>query len=144
MPSAGRSPAAIPPHTLIQVNAMRTKLILFALVLLFNGCGAIDYYFLTSPEDTVQELYENARMAMHPRHEAVDYVLFEIGVNKFSSHKSIDLPQTQLSSAIEYFRQVVDSHPKSPYVEQSLEYIAKCRRLVAEHELYVGDFYFKS
>ena len=178
---------------------MRIKLILFALVLLLNGCGAIDYYFLTPPEDTAQELYENARMSlqekdyelaieslvklndrypfspyamdarlmlgdafsldgqyleavdvyeeflgMHPRHEAVDYVLFQIGVNKFKSHKSIDLPQTQLSEAIEYFRQVVDSHPKSPYVEKSIKYIGQCRRLVAEHELYVGDFYFKS
>ena len=43
---------------------MRTKLLLFSLVLLLNGCGAIDYYFLTPPEDTAQELYENARLSM--------------------------------------------------------------------------------
>jgi outer membrane protein assembly factor BamD len=178
---------------------MRIKLILLALVLLLNGCGAIDYYFLTPPEDTAQELYENARLSMqekdyekaieslvslndrypfspyamdarlmlgdaysldrqyleavdvyeeflgmHPRHEAVDYILFQIGLNKYKSHKSIDLPQTELSEAVEYFRRVVDSYPDSAYVKESLEYIAKCRRLVAEHELYVGDFYFKS
>lgn len=178
---------------------MRTKLILFALVLFLNGCGAIDYYFLTPPEDTAQELFENARMAMqekdypmaidslvklndrypfspyamdarlmlgdafsldrqyleavevyeeflamHPRHEAVDYVLFQIGVNKFNSHKSIDLPQTQLAEAIESFRRVLDGYPKSAYRDQSAEYIQKCRRLIAEHELYVADFYFKT
>ena len=178
---------------------MRTKLILFALVLLLNGCGAIDYYFLPPPEDTAQELYENARMAMqekdysmaidslvklndrypfspyamdarlmlgdafsrdrqyleavevyeeflamHPRHEAVDYVLFQVGVNKFNSHKSIDLPQTQLAEAIESFRRVLDGYPKSAYRDQSAEYIQKCRRLIAEHEIYVADFYFKT
>ena len=147
---------------------MRTKLILFSLVLLLNGCGAIDYYFLTPPEDTAQELFENARvamqdkdyaqaidslvklndrypfspyamdakimlgdayaldrqpleavevyeefLAMHPRHEQVDYVLFQVGVNKFNSHKSIDLPQTQLSEAIESFKRVVEGYPES-------------------------------
>ncbi len=178
---------------------MRTKLILFALVLFLNGCGAIDYYFLTPPEDTAQELYENARvsmqekdyaqaidslvklndrypfspyamdarlmlgdafsldrqyleavdvyeefLALHPRHEAIDYVLFQIGLNKFKSHKSIDLPQTQLSEAIEYFKRVADGYPKSAYRDQALEHIGKCRRLIAEHELYVADFYYKT
>lgn len=187
------------PYTLRQVFAMRTKLILFSLVLLLNGCGAIDYYFLTPPEDTAQELFENARasmqdkdyaqaidslvklndrypfspyamdarlmlgdaysldrqyleavdvyeefLSMHPRHEQIDYVLFQIGVNKFNSHKSIDLPQTQLSEAIESFKRVVDGYPQSTYREPSTEYIQKCRRLIAEHELYVADFYFKT
>jgi len=178
---------------------MRNYLILLFLVFFLNGCGIVDYYFLTPPEDTAQELFENARgfmqekeyapaidsliklndrypfspyatearlmladaysldsqytdavdvyeefLSIHPRHESVDYVLFQIGVNKYNSHRSIDLPQNVLTEAIESFKRVVDSYPQSKYREPSREYIIKCRKLMAEHEMYVADFYFKS
>ena len=38
---------------------MRKKYFIFSSFL--NGCGIIDYYFLTPPEDTAQELFENAQ-----------------------------------------------------------------------------------
>ncbi|WP_244150329.1 outer membrane protein assembly factor BamD [Desulfomicrobium norvegicum] len=187
------------PFTVSQVIVMRNYLILFSFVLLLNGCGAIDYYFLTPPEDTAQELYENARgfmqdkeyveaidsltklndrypfspyatearlmlgdsyaldaqyleavdayeefLNMHPRHESIDYVLFQIGVNKYNSHRSIDLPHTQLGEAVESFRRLVNAYPDSAYRDQALDYIVKCRKLMAEHEMFVADFYFKS
>lgn len=179
---------------------MRTYLILFSFVVLLSGCGGvIDYYFLTPPEDTAQELYENARghmqdkdfyqaidsltklndrypfspysvearlmlgdaytldgqyaeavdvyeefLSMHPRHESIDYVLYQIGVCKYNSQKSIDLPQNALAEAIESFKRVVDGYPKSSYRQDSLLYIEKCRKLIAEHEMYVADFYFNA
>lgn len=178
---------------------MRTRLTLFFLVFMLSGCGIIDYYFLTPPEDTAQELFENARSAMqdkdypqaidsltklgdrypfspyategrlmlgdayaldkqyleavdvyeeflslHPRHEAVDYVLFQIGVSKYNSHRSIDLPHTELAEAVETLRRLVDGYPQSKYRDEAVQYIAKCRKLMAEHEMYVADFYFKS
>jgi outer membrane protein assembly factor BamD len=187
------------PFTVSQVIVMRNYLILFLIAIFLNGCGVIDYYFLTPPEDTAQELFENARgfmqdkeygeaidsltklndrypfspyatdarlmlgdayaldlqfleavdayeefLNMHPRHEAIDYVLFQIGVNKYSFHHSIDLPHTQLGEAVESFRRLVSGYPQSVYREQALEYIVKCRKLMAEHEMFVADFYFKS
>ncbi|GAB1410042.1 outer membrane protein assembly factor BamD [Desulfovibrionales bacterium] len=177
---------------------MRTCSVLIMLFLL-NGCGVIDYYFLTPPEDTAQELFENAKnemqeknypsaieslsklndkypfspyaltaglmlgdayflnkqyleaidayeefLSMHPRHENIDYVLFQIGVSKFNTHHSIDLPQTQLASAIESFQRIINTYPQSTYVEQAHEYITKCRKLLAEHEMYVAEYYFKA
>ncbi len=178
---------------------MRKFFLLCFFLFFVNGCGVIDYYFLTPPDDTAQELFENAKadmqekeyvtaadsltklndrypfspyaiqarmmlgdayflnkqyseaidvyeefLNMHPRHENIDYVLFQIGVSKYNTHHSIDLPQTELASAIESFKRVVDSFPQSDYREQSLDYILKCRKLLAEHELYVADYYFKS
>lgn len=174
---------------------------LFLLVSLFflNGCGVIDYYFIKPPEDTAQELFENAQnfmsekeyhsaidqlttlndrypfspyavqarlmladaysldkrydeavdvyeefLSLHPRHESIDYVLFQIGVSKYKSHKSIDLPQNELAEAVESFQRILDAYPQSSYREESLSYIVKCRTLMAEHELFVADFYFKS
>lgn len=178
---------------------MRTFLVLMLLTFLMQGCGVIDHYFLSAPEDTAQELYENAQTAMqekeygnaidsltalgdrypfspyaiqakimlgdaysldkqyteaadvyeeflslHPRHEAADYVLFQMGVCKYNSHRSIDLPQNILSEAVESFQRILDGYPQSKYREEAHVYIGKCRRLMAEHELFVGDFYFKS
>jgi len=178
---------------------MRAYLSLVFLALFLNGCGVIDYYFLTPPDDTAQELYENGRqfmqekdygqaidslvklndrfpfspyamparlmlgdaysldqqyneavdvfeefLSMHPRHDQVDYVLFQIGVNKYKGHQSIDLPHTELGEAVESFKRLIDSYPASAYREPAQEYIGKCRRLMAEHELYVADFYYKS
>jgi len=176
------------------------KLFLCCVCLFFvNGCGVIDYYFLAPPEDTAQELFENAKTnmadkeyppaiealtklndrypfspfavqarlmlgdayflneqyieavdvyedfsSMHPRHENIDYVLFQIGVAKYNAHQSIDLPQTELALAIESFRRIVEGHPQSAYRDQASDYIVKCRKLLAEHELYVADYYFKS
>lgn len=175
------------------------KFFLFCFLFFVNGCGVVDYYFLTPPEDTAQELFENANsdmqekeyvtaidsltklndrypfspyaiqarmmlgdayflnkqypeavdvyeefLDMHPRHENVDYVLFQIGVSRYNAHHSIDLPQTELALAIESFKRVVDSYPRSNYREQSVAYIQQCRKLLAEHELYVADYYFKS
>lgn len=177
---------------------MRTFIVLIVLFLL-SGCGVIDHYFLTPPDDTAQELFENAKtemqdknyvpaieslsklndrypfspyalsarlmlgdayflnkqyleavdvyedfLSMHPRNENVDYVLFQIGVSKFNTHHSIDLPQTQLASAIESFQRIINSFPQSQYKQQSVEYIGKCRKLLAEHEMYVAEYYFKS
>lgn len=178
---------------------MRKIFFIFLSLLFLNGCGIIDYYFLTPPEDTAQELFENAQahlqdknygqaieslsklndgypfspyavqarlmlgdayyldkqyveavdvyeefLSMHPRHESVDYVLFQIGVCKYNAYKSIDLPQTGLEEAVESLRRLVESYPQSAYREEAIEYIAKCRKMMAEHELYVADFYFKS
>jgi outer membrane protein assembly factor BamD len=178
---------------------MRTYLMLFCFVFFLNGCGVIDYYFLTPPDDTAQELFENARsymaekdypkaidslsklndrypfspyavqarmmlgdayfldaqyieavdvyeefLSLHPRHESIDYVLFQIGVSKYKSHRSIDLPQTELTEAVEILRRLVDGFPQSSYREEAIVYIGKCRKLMAEHEMFVADFYFKS
>ncbi|MDY0275601.1 MAG: outer membrane protein assembly factor BamD [Desulfomicrobium sp.] len=178
---------------------MRKYLFLLVLVFFMNGCGIIDHYFITPPEDTAQELFENARahmnekeydaainqltalndrypfspyavqtrlmlgdayfldqrydeavdvydefLSLHPRHESVDYVLFQMGVSKYKSHKSIDLPQNELAEAVESFQHILDAYPQSTYREDSLAYIVKCRTRMAEHELFVADFYFKS
>lgn len=102
-----------------------------------------DAYALDKQYFEAAAVYEEF-LGMHPRHESVDYVLFQAGKCKYESHRSIDLPQNVLSEAIELFQRIPDSYPDSKYREQAVEYIGKCRQLLAEHELFVADFYFKS
>lgn len=173
--------------------------VLFGLLLLFQGCGLIDYYFLPKPEDTAQELYEAGMDAMqeknyanaaeyftklkdqfpfspftlkaeislgdayfldekypeavnaykefeslHPRHEEMPYVLFQIGLSDFKMFKSFDRRMTPVEEALEYFQRVKETYPDSKYGKMAADYLVECRRKLAEHELYVADFFWRT
>jgi len=174
-------------------------LVMIGFLALNAGCGVIDHYFLTPPEDTARELVEagdesmqageygnaieyytklkdrypfspftpEAELklgdayfldeqyqaasetyrefeALHPRHEAIPYVLFQIGVSGYNQFDTIDLPQQSVSEALEYFRRLEETYPASPYADKAGEYILKCRRHQAEYEIFVADFYWKT
>ena len=53
------------------------QFVLAVCTLLLSGCGIIDYYFLPPPEDTAQELYENANDAMRDKdyQQAAEYYM---------------------------------------------------------------------
>jgi outer membrane protein assembly factor BamD len=46
--------------------------------------------------------------------------------------------------AISAFQRLLKEHPFSTYAKTAKERIQNCRRLLAQHELYVANFYFKS
>lgn len=173
-------------------------LVLVVSFVLLSGCGIIDYFFLPPPEDTAQELYENAADAMqekryskaaeyytrikdsfpfspyaveaelalgdayflnekypeaaeaykefeslHPRHEAIPYVLYQVGMSDLNSFISVDRPTTMVQEALEYFSRLKESYPDSEYAGQVDEQIAKGRKILAEHELYLGDVFWQ-
>ncbi len=82
--------------------------------------------------------------AMHPRHEAIPYVLYNIGMADLNSYPSIDRPTGALEESYSYFARLRESFPGSEYAEKAADPMAQCRRLMAEHELYVGDFFFRT
>ena len=54
-----------------------------------------DAYYLDKQYMEAADTYEEF-LNMHPRHESVDYVLLQIGIYKYNTYKSIDLPQSEL------------------------------------------------
>ena len=80
---------------------------------------------------------------LHPRHEAIPYVLYNIGMANYNYYPSIDRPIDPITEAYSYFRRIRDSYPDSEYAEPAFEYMGLCRRIMAEHELYIADFYFR-
>lgn len=175
---------------------LRHLVLVFSL-LLISGCGIIDYFFIPPPEDTAQELFENANDAMrekhyktaaeyytklkdnfpfspytvdaelslgdalflderypeaaeaykefealHPRHDNMPYVLYQIGMSELKSFISVDRPTTMVQSALEYFTRLRESFPSSEYAPKAAEEIVACRKLLAEHELYLADVYW--
>jgi outer membrane protein assembly factor BamD len=86
------------------------------------------------------EEFEN----LHPRNEAVPYVIYQIGRAYFEQMESIDRDQSTTRNALETFQRLQRQHPKSPYARKAREHIDKCLTNLASHDLYVGRFYFKS
>lgn len=105
--------------------------------------GLGDAYFMDEEWMKAVEAYKEFE-ALHPSHKEIPYVLYQIGVSLHNSFDSIDLPMTHVGEALEYFRRVEEAYPGTKYAEAASKYIIKCRTLMAEHELFVADFYWRT
>ena len=80
----------------------------------------------------------------HPTNEAIPYVLFQIGRSHFRTLSSIDRETSGAREAIKVFERLVRDYPKSSYVEEAKILIRKSKNFLADHELYVANFYFRT
>ncbi|MDR2051070.1 MAG: outer membrane protein assembly factor BamD [Deltaproteobacteria bacterium] len=82
--------------------------------------------------------------SMHPRHEAMPYVLYQIGMGNLQTYTSVDHPPTLVLEAQSYFTRLRDSFPGHEYALRAVLQIKTCRQILAEYEVYTGDFYFRT
>jgi outer membrane protein assembly factor BamD len=83
-------------------------------------------------------------LQLHPKNDAIPYVLYQIGECYYKQLLSEDRDQTPTHRAISAFQRLLKEHPDSTYANTAKERIQDCRKLLAQHELYVAKFYFKS
>lgn len=105
--------------------------------------GLGDAYFMGQDYGQAAEAYKEFE-TLHPRHEQISYVLYQIGKSYFHQFRSIDMPQAHVAEAIEYFTRLAQVYPDSKYAPEAKEYVARCRRYMAEHEVFVADFYWRT
>lgn len=99
-----------------------------------------DAYFLDEEYILAAEAYKDFE-EMHPRHQAIPYVLNQIALSDMKSYRSIDRPITALVEAVGYLQRVQESYPDTEYATRAAELIHACRNQMAQHELYIADFY---
>jgi outer membrane protein assembly factor BamD len=85
------------------------------------------------------EEFEN----LHPNNEAVPYVVYQIGRCYFDRRQSIDRDQGITQKAVQSFERLTRSYPESSFSAKAKEHLRICNKNLAEHELYVGKFYYK-
>ncbi|MCU0561322.1 MAG: outer membrane protein assembly factor BamD [Desulfobacterales bacterium] len=96
------------------------------------------------------EQYEDAIFAyeefekLHPRNEAVPYVIYQIGRSHFDRITTSDRDQTYTRKAMETFQRLIRQYPDSPYARSAAEHVVGCYKSLAGHDFGVGVFYFKS
>lgn len=83
-------------------------------------------------------------LQLHPKNDAIPYVLFQIGECYYKQLLSEDRDQTPTRQAIAAYQRLLNEQPNSTYSDTAKERIQDCRKLLAQHELYVAKFYFKS
>jgi outer membrane protein assembly factor BamD len=100
------------------------------------------YYQRQEYEEAIfaYEEFEN----LHPKNEAVPYVVYQVGRCYYDRLQSIDRDQTMAREAARAFERLVASYPQSPFAKKARDHIRTCRKNLAEHEFYVGNFYLKT
>lgn len=100
------------------------------------------HYFRKEYEDAIlaYEEFEN----LHPRNEAIPYVIYQIGMCYFKRLRSIDRDQTMAQNALKVFQKLIRKYPDTIYARKAQNHINICIKNLAEHEFYVGVFYYKS
>ncbi len=81
---------------------------------------------------------------LHPRNEAIPFVVYRIGLCHFNQLDTIDRDQTPARQALEIFQRLQTRFPESEYAEKAREIVRQCRQSLAGHELYVGKFYYRT
>jgi len=80
---------------------------------------------------------------LHPKNPEIPYVMYQKGMCNFKRAGTVDRDQSYTRQAQEDFERVIKVHRRSPYAEKSRRKVRECYIRLAEHEMYVGDFYFK-
>ena len=96
------------------------------------------------------EEYDDAIMAyeefeeLHPKNEAIPYVIYQIGLCYYEQLDTIDRDQTAAKKAIATFNRLIENYPDDPYANKAQELYRLCLKSLADHDLYVGLFYYKT
>ena len=100
------------------------------------------YYHLEEYEEAIfaYEEFEN----LHPRNEAIPYVLYQIGLCYFEQMDTVDRDQSSTRKALETFNRLIKTFPKSEYARKAEAHRSQSYKVLAGHDLYVGMFYYRS
>jgi outer membrane protein assembly factor BamD len=102
-----------------------------------------DSYFKRKNYEDAIYAYEYFE-SLHPRNEAIPYVIFQIGMCYFEQKALPDRDQTATESALENFLRLTREYPASAEAAMALEHIKVCQETLARHDLFVGAYYFKA
>ena len=103
---------------------------------------ADSYYKLKEYEEAISS-YEDF-VNLHPRNEAISYVVYQIGLCYFEQIDTVDRDQTSAQKALDIFEKLIKQFPEDAYANRARVKLKKCLKSLTEHEFYVGLFYYKS
>ena len=102
---------------------------------------ADSHYHLQQYPESVAAYEEFERM--HPRNEAVPYVIYQIGLCYFEQIDTVDRDQTPAQKALDTFQRLIRQYPNDEYASKANSHLFRCYQNLSGHEFYVGSFYFK-
>jgi len=101
-----------------------------------------DCHFLKKEYVEAIAAYEEFKK-IHPGHEEIPYVQFQIGMSYFNQMLTLDRDQASTKKALSTFEYLIANSPPSLFTEKAKEKIGVCKKRLAEHEFCIADFYYK-
>ena len=80
---------------------------------------------------------------IHPTHEEIPYVQYQIGMAYFNQMLTLDRDQTSTKKALSNFEYLIANYPPSLFTQKAMEKTGVCKKRLADHEFYIGNFYYK-
>ncbi|BCR05888.1 hypothetical protein DESUT3_29570 [Desulfuromonas versatilis] len=100
-------------------------------------------YYLDERYAEAAAAYEDF-LKQHPDHEKTSRVLYELGMSYYNQRLSADRDQGATRNALSTFESFLQQFPQDPKAEGVQVMADRCRDLLADHELYVGRFYYRT
>lgn len=102
-----------------------------------------DSYYQRKQYEQAIAAYEDFER-LHPRNEAIPYVIYKIGMCYYDQMPTIDRDQSMARKAMETFLRLQRQFPGDQYAQLVDPLIPECIRKLAGHEFSIGLFYFET
>ncbi len=100
-------------------------------------------YFNLKQYDEAIFTYEEFER-LHPRNEVIPQVIFQIGLCHYNQIRTSDRDQVSAQKAFDTFSRLRKQFPGNIFAKKADEFIKKAERSLAEAQLGIGMFYYKS
>jgi len=101
-----------------------------------------DSYFFNKNYAEAIVLYEEFKK-LHPMHQEIPYTIYQLGMCHYRQMLTVDRDQTETEKAVQQFRYLIENFPQSTHATEAKARMEACQRQLADHEFYVGSFYFR-
>ncbi len=105
--------------------------------------GLAEAYFRDGDYEEAAKAYKQY-LEMHPLSPNSDYVQFKLGMCYYKLMLPPDRDQEYTEMAIEAFEKIGEVYPASPYLPRAMLLLQECRDRLAEHDIVVGRYYYKT
>ena len=102
-----------------------------------------DAYYAKDAWIEAAAAYEDFRK-LHPRNEKAPYALYRMALSHYNQIEKIDTDQTPVRNAATTLEMFLKEYPQSEYARDAAAKRAVCRLKMAQYELYVGRFYYRT
>lgn len=103
--------------------------------------GMADAYFSDEEYGEAEVTYRDF-INLHPTNENLPYAMYQLGMCHFKQISSIDRDQTETLRTKKQFETLMARFPNSKFSFLAEKMLLECKKLLAEQEFYVGEFYF--
>ncbi len=103
---------------------------------------ADSHYHLEEYDEAILNYEEFEKM--HPKNEAVPYVIYQAGLCWFERLDTVDRDRTPAKNSLAQFERLISQFSDSEYAAKAKKKIQACFDNLSGHELYVANFYMKT